>query len=83
LPYFGTQHLDEIVSAKGFLGGASNFLIKTLAKVSWDLMVDIDHPAIYLKDEHLLKILSPSKNEKDFIHHILEVIFLLQSYCLE
>jgi len=62
--------LDTIYSVKGFLGGTSNQLIKTLDKVKWDIMIDLDKNQMTFKNDPLKKLLSLTKQDKDFINNI-------------
>jgi len=79
IPYFSVQHLDDIIPLQGFLAGTSNPLIKTLTKVNWDILVDIDHNALQFKNDSFKKLLALSKPEKEFIQNILQVRFIIRT----
>lgn len=67
------QNVEEIAVSRGFLGGTSNFLIKTLAKVGWDVLIDIDKNTVEVKHDYIRSCLVLSKTDKDFINTVLSV----------
>jgi len=72
IPYFSVQHLDHVIPLQGFLAGTSNPLIKTLPKVNWDILFDIDHNSMQFKNDSFKKLLALSKPEKEFIQEIVQ-----------
>lgn len=54
------------------MAGTSNPLIKTLPKINWDILVDIDHNSMQFKNDNFKKLLALSKPEKEFIQDIVQ-----------